>query len=120
MKVLIKSSQIFEEYVDGVEEVHECKLEYLDDGFELDYDDTKVKVEKDILYVDRASMCLKVELDKENASNMQTPYGDIEIKVCGESLKWAKNPFSLNARYRVELGGTLGYMNELQILFVEE
>ena len=120
MKVLIKSSQVFEECVDRVEEDHECKLEYFDDGFELYYDDTKVRVEKDILYVNRASMCMKIELEKENVSNMETPYGNIEIKVSGEKINWNKNPFSLNARYRIELGGALGYINELQILFIEE
>lgn len=120
MKISIKSKQIFEEHFDQVEEQKEAKLTCFDKGFEIIYDNTKVKFQDNVLWVDTVDLSLKIEEQKENVASMKTPYGIIDINVIGEYIKWINEPFSLNIKYKLKLGGSAEYINELQILVIEE
>lgn len=115
IKIEIKSSQIFEDYVDNVFEVHDAYLAYMDDGFKLIYDDVILYFDGESVCLKRDGMNLKIKLDVKTVSKIITPYGEIDIEIKGEKMSFYKSPFGFKIRYLISVGNTKGYINELEI-----
>ena len=117
MKLEIKSKQIYETHVDNeLTETHECEIELFEDGFVINYGLNSICLKDDVLSINRESTSLKIENGKSNVSKLSTPYGNIQLEVTGESLSFNKNPFLLEVRYKIKIGNTDEYINEIQVV----
>ena len=73
----------------------------------------------DVLNVITEGSCLKVESNKVNSSILKTPYGDIKLEITGEYIKWIKEPFLFEIRYKIKMEQTKEYINELQLQIID-
>lgn len=115
MKLYIESTQSFGTHTDSIKEEHECKMCYLNDGFEISYDEGTIKLVNNILIVKRDYLEMHIEVDKINVSKFRTPYGDVDVSVKGEKIEFANSPFMLYARYKLNLKASGEYTNELKL-----
>ena len=116
LKVKINSKQIFENYEDSFSEEHECDIIYLEDGFKILYDNCEVSYDNGKVFVNNNSVFMEIEVDNKNIAKMNTPYGVIDLEVIGEKISFNRNPFCFEIRYAIKFGNTEQYINELQIL----
>ncbi len=118
MNLIIKSKQIFESHTDMVEEKHNCNIVFFDKGFRIEYDNYEIKYKNNIFYILKPEMELRIEIEKEFCSTINTPYGYMSIAVKGIEFSWNKEPFNCYLKYSIKLGNTENYINEMQ-MFIE-
>ena len=115
-KIKISSKQIFEEHEESFSEEHECEIIYLEDGFKILYDNCEVSFDGEKVFVKNDNMLLEIEVGKKNSAKMNTPYGAIELETVGDKVDFENNPFRFEMRYFIKFGNAEQYVNELQIV----
>ena len=116
-KIVIQSKQIFESHEDFVTEENDAEVIVDENSFEVSYEGSKIKFCKDKLIIERDNMVLEICLNENTTTNYNTPYGAIDIEVCGREFYFNKEPFLFRASYEIKFGNNSEYLNELQISF---
>lgn len=118
-RIKIDSKQIFESYTDSISEEHEGKIDFIEDGFEIEYAGCYIKFVPNALCIKREQMYLNIELGKINSTIINTPYGEMELTTKGNKISWNREPFCFNVSYAIKFGNTEEYINELQIVVTD-
>lgn len=118
-KIRIKSSQIFEEHVDSIEEEYECTIEKFENVIKIVYDNSVITIQDKIVMIDREKGKLVIEDQIRNCMKYETPYGTIDIETQGKEIQLIEAPFILKLSYYIRVGNAKEYVNELQIVVVE-
>lgn len=116
-KILIQSKQIFESHEDFVTEENDAEVFVDEDKFEVSYEGSNIKFCKDKLIIERDNMALEIYLNENTKTNYKTPYGVIDLNVCGREFYFCKEPFLFRVKYEIKFGSSSEYVNELQISF---
>lgn len=119
-RIRINSNQIFENHEDSFFEEYESEIVFLEDGFRILYDNSEISFDGEKVFVKNSNMVFEVEIGKRSLTNMNTPYGVIELEITGEKFNFIKEPFCFDLRYFIKFGNTEKYINELQILVVDK
>ncbi len=118
-KIAIQSKQIFESHEDFVTEENDAEVIIEDSSFEVSYEGSNIKFCKDKLMIERDNMILEICLNENTTTNYNTPYGTIDLEVCGREFYFEKEPFLFKVSYEIKFGNDIEYLNELQISFKE-
>lgn len=116
-KILIQSKQSFESHEDFASEECDAKVIINEDGFEISYEGSNIKFYDNKLMVKRDNMAFEICLNQITVASYNTPYGDIDLSVCGREFYFCKEPFLFKVKYDIKFGSSSKYLNELQINF---
>ena len=119
MKLKIISKQVYEDYEEENEEIYEdYNIKFLDKIIVINYNNGEViyDKEKNTVEVKRTENNIFIELNKENESIYETPYGNIQIKTFGKKNCVTESPFKMTIEYNILLGNTSEYKNIIEIL----
>lgn len=119
MNIKIKSTQIYDDHEEKIEEQYEdAEINFLDKKVIVKYNKNEIifDEEKNSVSVKREGNDIFVELNKENELLYDTPYGKINLKTCGKKFDVIKNPFSLIIEYTITLNDTIDYKNIIEII----
>ncbi|MBQ9314577.1 MAG: DUF1934 domain-containing protein [Clostridia bacterium] len=115
-RVMIKSSQIFGEHIDSIEEEHDAILEKFENGMKIVYDNTSITILDEVVMIDRENSKLVIEKEKRNSTEYVTPYGNIAVEVEGKEIKISEGPIMMELSYIIKVGNAKDYLNKLQII----
>lgn len=119
MNLKIKSTQIYEDFKEENEEIHKdyC-IKFLDKSIVINYNGNEIVFDKgnNTVEIKRSENNIFIELNKENESIYKTPYGNVEMKTCGEKITLIEKPFKMSIEYKIRLGNMAEYKNIIEIL----
>lgn len=119
MNIKIKSKQIYEDHEESFEEIYEdYKIKLLDKNIVINYNGVEIifHKEKNVVEIKRKENNIFIELNKENESVYETPYGKMIMRTYGEKISIEEKPFILNIKYKITLGNVAEYKNIIEIL----
>ena len=118
MKIKIKSTQIYEDNTEEIEEKYDnAELNIVDKKVMLKYNESEIIYDENnqSIIVNNKGNCIYVEIEKEKESNYETPYGNFNIKTYGKSINFTSNPFRLKVEYMISLNNSIKYNNIINI-----
>ena len=119
-KIKVKSNQIFDNHMDSFEEEYECEIEKFENGFKIVYDGSMIIVEDEVVTINNNNTNLIIEKAINNSSKYETPYGVIDIEVEGKELELNVDSNHLLVSYYIKIGNSEKYINELNIIIMEQ
>lgn len=113
---MIKSSQIFETHTESLEEIQECWLENLENGFILHLENGILKWQDKTFTMDRDGFQLMIQPNERWKTQYPTSYGMIAVEIVGIEVEVTMEPvLMIYLKYQMKLGDSESYINEVRI-----
>lgn len=119
MNVKLKTKQIYDEYEEIQEALHEnIEVNRLEEKIIIELDNQKIIIDKKecTLEILREKNDILIKQNEEKNLNYETPYGKIKMTTIGEEIQIEENPLKITVTYKITMNDQIKYKNQIEIV----